>query len=106
MRGNPFHKIGTLVRPGTLLMGLAVPAWTLVASPSINIAETAPERQEIAGATMWVATTQRLKTKVYENRSLTASPILIVVVHGDSPDGPRRTNTDSPRQLPQRSLTL
>src|SRR5262249_51488600 len=25
--------------------------------------------------------------RVYENRSLTASPILIVVVHGDSPDG-------------------
>jgi predicted esterase len=88
MRGNPFQKIGTFVRPCTLLMGLAVPAWTLVASVPIVIAQTAPARQEIAGATMWVATTQRLKTKVYENRSLTASPILIVVVHGDSPDGP------------------
>jgi predicted esterase len=88
MRGNPFQKIGTLVRPGTLLMGLAVAAWTLSASIPIVIAQTARARQEIAGATMWVATTQRLKTKVYENGTLTAAPILIVVVHGDSPDGP------------------
>jgi predicted esterase len=88
MRGNPFQKIGTLGRPGTLLMGLAVAAWTLSASIPIVIAQTAPARREIAGATMWVATTQRLKTKVYENGTLTAAPILIVVVHGDSPDGP------------------
>ena len=40
------------------------------------------------GETMWVTTTQRLKTKVYANASLSTQPLLIVVLHGDSPDRP------------------
>jgi predicted esterase len=40
------------------------------------------------GATMWVTTTQRIKSKIYENARLSQHPILVVVVHGDSPDGP------------------
>jgi predicted esterase len=41
-----------------------------------------------AGAAIWVTTTQRIKSKLYENAHLSQHPILIVVVHGDSPDGP------------------
>jgi pimeloyl-ACP methyl ester carboxylesterase len=37
---------------------------------------------------MWVTTTQRLKSKIYENARLSQHPILVIVVHGDSPDGP------------------
>jgi pimeloyl-ACP methyl ester carboxylesterase len=40
------------------------------------------------GATMWVTTTQRIKSKIYENARLSQHPILVVVVHGDSPDEP------------------
>jgi len=40
------------------------------------------------GATMWVTTTQRIKSKIYENARLSQHPILVIVVHGDSPDGP------------------
>jgi alpha-beta hydrolase superfamily lysophospholipase len=40
------------------------------------------------GATMWVTTTQRIKSKIYENAHLSQHPILVVVVHGDSPDEP------------------
>jgi pimeloyl-ACP methyl ester carboxylesterase len=39
------------------------------------------------GATMWVTTTQRIKSKIYENARLSQHPILVVVVHGDSSDG-------------------
>jgi pimeloyl-ACP methyl ester carboxylesterase len=39
---------------------------------------------------MWVPTTQRIKSKLYENAHLSQHPILIVVVHGDSPDEPPR----------------
>ncbi|WP_334361431.1 MULTISPECIES: alpha/beta hydrolase family protein [unclassified Bradyrhizobium] len=37
---------------------------------------------------MWVATTQRIKSKIYENARLSQHPILVLVVHGDSPDNP------------------
>ena len=70
---------------------LAAIAWILAATCSCAIAQTAPAEQDItttAGTTIWVTTTQRLKTKVYANSSLSASPILVVVVHGDSPNGP------------------
>jgi len=40
------------------------------------------------GATMWVTTTQRIKSKIYENARLSQHPILVVAVHGDSPDEP------------------
>src|SRR6202011_6025147 len=40
------------------------------------------------GKTMWVTTTQRLKTKIYQNASLSTQPLLIVVLDGDSSDRP------------------
>jgi len=40
------------------------------------------------GGTVWVTTTQRIKSRLYENARLGQHPILVVVVHGDSPDGP------------------
>jgi pimeloyl-ACP methyl ester carboxylesterase len=40
------------------------------------------------GATLWVTTTQRIKSKIYENARLSQHPLLIVVLHGDSPDTP------------------
>jgi alpha-beta hydrolase superfamily lysophospholipase len=49
---------------------------------------TAAKDAVTAGATMWVTTTQRLKTRIYENPALSQQPILIVVLHGDSPDQP------------------
>jgi pimeloyl-ACP methyl ester carboxylesterase len=39
------------------------------------------------GATLWVTTTQRIKSKIYESAGLSQHPILVVVVHGDSSDG-------------------
>src|SRR5262245_16421566 len=65
--------------------------WMLAATVSCAIAQTVPETPKgtaDAGTTMWVTTTQRLKVKVYESAGLSTSPILIVVVHGDSPDRP------------------
>ena len=40
-----------------------------------------------AGTTLWVTTTQRIKSKIYENARLSQHPILVIVVHGDSSDG-------------------
>jgi pimeloyl-ACP methyl ester carboxylesterase len=37
---------------------------------------------------MWVTTTQRIKAKVYESVHLSPNPIVVVVVHADSPDEP------------------
>jgi pimeloyl-ACP methyl ester carboxylesterase len=39
------------------------------------------------GATLWVTTTQRIKSKIHENARLSEHPILVIVVHGDSSDG-------------------
>jgi hypothetical protein len=75
----------------SLVSRIAAIAWALAATLSCAIAQTAPAPPEVtadAGTTIWVTTTQRLKTKVYESAGLSASPILIVVVHGDSPAGP------------------
>jgi pimeloyl-ACP methyl ester carboxylesterase len=41
-----------------------------------------------SGTTLWVTTTQRIKSKIYENSRLSQHPILVIVVHGDSPDEP------------------
>jgi predicted esterase len=46
------------------------------------------ESSSATGTTMWVTTTQRLKTRVYQGAHLSEHPVLIVVVHGDSPNGP------------------
>jgi len=76
---------------GSLASRLAVLAWPLVVTASCAIAQTAPAAQDAtaaAGTTIWVTTTQRLKTKVYESAELSQSPILVVVMHGDSPSEP------------------
>jgi pimeloyl-ACP methyl ester carboxylesterase len=62
------------------LFGGAPPAF---AQSAIAVQDTTK-----AGATMWVTTTQRIKSKLYENARLSQHPILVIVVHGDSPDGP------------------
>src|ERR1700722_1323797 len=41
-----------------------------------------------AGKTLWVTTTQRIKSRLYEHTGLSEHPILVIVVHGDSPNGP------------------
>jgi pimeloyl-ACP methyl ester carboxylesterase len=72
----------------SLVARVAVIAWMLAATLSCGIAQTsraAPEVGADGGTTIWVTTTQRLKTKVYESAGRSASPILVVVVHGDSP---------------------
>lgn len=77
-----------LVAPVTRLAAFF---WALIAIAPYALAQSAPALQEpkaTAGATMWVTTTQRLKLRVYESPTLSASPILIVVVHGDSPNEP------------------
>jgi predicted esterase len=69
--------------------GLALCA-ALVGNPASALAQSAPAAEGAAksGATMWVTTTQRVKTRIYENAGLGPHPILIIVLHGDSPDGP------------------
>jgi alpha-beta hydrolase superfamily lysophospholipase len=71
--------------------GLAMLCFVLFGSaPPLAFAESTIAAQDTAntGATMWVTTTQRIKSKIYENARLSQHPILVVVVHGDSPDGP------------------
>jgi predicted esterase len=62
----------------------------LVAAPAAlaQSAQAPREPSSATGATMWVTTTQRLKTRVYQGTGLSDHPVLIVVVHGDSPNGP------------------
>jgi pimeloyl-ACP methyl ester carboxylesterase len=75
----------------SLVLRFAAIAWVHAATVSCAFAKTAAATQEIptdAGKTIWITTTQRLKTKVYENEKLSASPVLVVVLHGDSPERP------------------
>lgn len=51
-------------------------------------AAPAPQDTPAAGETLWVTTTQRVKTKLYQGAQLSAHPVLVIVVHGDSPDEP------------------
>ena len=69
--------------------GLALCA-ALIGSVPLLLAQSAPptEGAAKAGATMWVATAQRVKTRIYESAGLSPHPILIIVLHGDSPAGP------------------
>ena len=62
----------------------------LVGSAPPVLAQSAPpaEGAAKAGATMWVATAQRVKTRIYESAGLSPHPILIIVLPGDSPAGP------------------
>ena len=62
-----------------VLLGSAPPAFaqsTVTAQNSTNFGET-----------LWVTTTQRIKSKIYENAQLSRHPILVVVVHGGCADG-------------------
>jgi pimeloyl-ACP methyl ester carboxylesterase len=47
----------------------------------------AAQQTPTTGVTMWVTTTQRMKSKIYEGAGLSQHPIIVVVVHGDSSDG-------------------
>jgi pimeloyl-ACP methyl ester carboxylesterase len=62
----------------------------LFGSASSAFAQSAIAAQDTTrtGGTLWVTTTQRIKSKIYENGRLSQHPILVIVVHGDSPDGP------------------
>jgi pimeloyl-ACP methyl ester carboxylesterase len=62
----------------------------LIGSAPSAFAQSAIVAQDTARTvgTMWVTTTQRIKSKIYENTRLSQHPILVIVVHGDSPDGP------------------
>jgi predicted esterase len=73
------------------VLRFAATAWAFVAAVSCAFAQTAPAPQASTtniGETIWITTTQRLKTKVYESEGLSAFPVLVVVVHGDSPQKP------------------
>jgi pimeloyl-ACP methyl ester carboxylesterase len=70
---------------------LAMLCCVLLGCPELAIAQGAPAPAPPStgtGETVWVTTTQRLKTKVYESPGLTPHPILVVVLHGDSPGSP------------------
>jgi hypothetical protein len=70
--------------------GVALLFSVLLAGAPSALAQSKTVAQDTtsAGATMWLTTTQRIKLKIYESASLSQHPILIVVAHGDSPDGP------------------
>jgi pimeloyl-ACP methyl ester carboxylesterase len=63
--------------------------WLLLGSALSAFAQSTVAAQDATntGATLWVTTTQRIKSKIYENARLSRHPSLVVVVHGDSPDG-------------------
>jgi pimeloyl-ACP methyl ester carboxylesterase len=71
-------------------IGLALLCSGLLGSAPSTFAQSTVAAQDTTntGATMWVTTTQRIKSKIYENARLSQHPILVVVVHGDSPDEP------------------
>jgi pimeloyl-ACP methyl ester carboxylesterase len=68
--------------------GLALQCLLAASAPSA-FAQSPVTAQETmnTGATLWVETTQRIKSKIYENARLSRHPILVVVVHGDASDG-------------------
>jgi pimeloyl-ACP methyl ester carboxylesterase len=70
--------------------GLALLCFVLLGTAPSAFAQSTVAAQATTntGATMWVTTTQRIKSKIYENPRLSQHPILVVVVHGDSPDEP------------------
>ena len=72
-------------------VSVAILVWALVASMPPAMAQSASTPRgpaSASGETMWVTITQRLKTKVFESAGVSAHPILVVVAHGDSPNGP------------------
>jgi pimeloyl-ACP methyl ester carboxylesterase len=69
--------------------GLVLQCFVLLGSAPSALAQStvAARNTTNTGATLWVTTTQRIKSKIYENPRLSQHPILVVVVHGDSSDG-------------------
>jgi pimeloyl-ACP methyl ester carboxylesterase len=69
--------------------GLVLQCFVLLASAPSAVAQSivAAQNATDTGATLWVTTTQRIKSKIYENPRLSQHPIVVVVVHGDSSDG-------------------
>src|SRR5438552_1223502 len=55
--------------------------------PSAFAQSTVTAQNTTSGETLWVTTSQRIKSKIYENARLSQHPILVVVVHGDASDG-------------------
>jgi predicted esterase len=80
-RGGRFKALGAVC---------AVLGWAIAATISPLAAQSAPTPlpTSAGGETMWVTTTQRLKTRLHESSPLSAHPILLVILHGDSPDEP------------------
>jgi pimeloyl-ACP methyl ester carboxylesterase len=70
-------------------IGLVLQCLVLFGSVSSAFAQSTATAQTTtnAGATLWVTTTQRIKSKIYENARLSQHPIVVVVVHGDASDG-------------------
>jgi predicted esterase len=69
--------------------GLALLCLVPVGSPPSAFAQSTIAAQGTTnfGATLWVTTTQRIKSKIYESAHLSLHPILVIVVHGDGSDG-------------------
>jgi predicted esterase len=77
-------RIISAAATGFVLQCLVLPG----SAPSALAQSTvAAQNTTNAGATLWVTTKQRIKSKIYENARLSQHPIVIVVVHGDSSDG-------------------
>ncbi|UPJ53683.1 alpha/beta fold hydrolase [Bradyrhizobium sp. 200] len=72
------------------LVSIAAAALLLFGSVPAAFAQSTVTAQNTTNtaATMWITTTQRIKAKVYENARLSQHPILVIVVHGDSPGEP------------------
>ena len=70
--------------------GLVLLCSALFGSAPSALAQSAPAAPDTAkaGTTLWVTTTQRIKSRIYEHTDLGAHPILVIIVHGDSPDEP------------------
>ena len=69
--------------------GLALLCLARFASAPSAFAQSAAAAQDTTntGATLWITTTQRIKSKIYESARLSQHPILVIVVHGDASDG-------------------
>ena len=79
MRGVMSTAAAGLVLQCLVMLGNAPSAFAQFAATE----QSAPN----PGTTLWVATTQRIKSEVYESARLSQHPILVIVVHGDVSDG-------------------
>jgi predicted esterase len=70
--------------------GMVLLCSALFASAPSALAQSgaAPADATPAGETLWVTTTQRIKSRIYHHADLSAHPILVLVVHGDLSEPP------------------